>query len=86
MNRISVSLAVAGMLLCGSVAFAQSTPPSTAPNSSAPQAAPPESTGQSFRDDRLQSDRDSKVVVPAQPKNSPDPNPLPGEQPRPIPR
>jgi hypothetical protein len=40
-----------------------------------------------YRDDRLQSDRNSGMVpTPVQPRNSPDPNPLPGEEPRPIPR
>jgi hypothetical protein len=50
--------------------------------------------GQSFRDDRLQSDRGSAMAPTPRapettgqsPKNGPDPNPLPGEQPRPIPR
>jgi hypothetical protein len=82
-------LAVSAMLLSGSVAFAQQAPPpSQAPNSTIPRADLPDAergtTGQSFRDDRLQSDRDSPVIP--NPKNAPDPNPLPGEQPRPIPR
>jgi hypothetical protein len=56
-------------------------------------------SGQNYRDDRLQSDRNSAMVptparppaLPettgkAEPRNSPDPNPLPGEEPRPVPR
>jgi hypothetical protein len=77
------------LLISGGIASAQiATPPA--------QEGP--ASGQNFRGDRLQSDRDSAMVPTPAPRpsapettgqtrrNSPDPNPLPGEEPRPIPR
>ena len=94
MRKQCLVLGVAMLLVSGGIASAQSVPPVTTPPSvTTPNASQPETTGQSFRDDRLQSDRDSiRMPTPAQPpamvqpRNIPDPNPLPGEEPRPIPR
>ena len=89
--RNPLLLGAAVLLISGGIASAQiATPPA--------QEGP--ASGQNFRGDRLQSDRDSALVptptpVPRPsapettgqtPRNSPDPNPRPGEQPRPIPR
>ena len=82
--------AVVLLITCGIASAQISAPPAGKET--------PENNGPSFRGDRLQSDRDSALVpAPAprptvpdttgqNPRNSPDPNPLPGEEPRPIPR
>jgi len=68
MHKQSLVLGVAVLLISGGLASAQvavppgqdnpvATPPSATPNKSHL-----ETSGQNFRDDRLQSDRDSKMV------------------------
>jgi hypothetical protein len=87
--RNPLLLGAAVLLISGGIAAAQiATPPA--------QEGP--ASGQNFRGDRLQSDRDSAMVptptprpsapetTGQTPRNKPDPNPLPGEEPRPIPR
>jgi hypothetical protein len=93
MRNRSLVLGVAVLLVSAGIASAQAVPPgqdnpvATPPSVATPNNQLPETTGQSYRDDRLQSDRNSGMVpTPVQPRNSPDPNPLPGEEPRPIPR
>jgi hypothetical protein len=93
MRNRSLVLGVAVLLVSAGIASAQAVPPgqdnpvATPPSVATPKKQLPETTGQSYRDDRLQSDRDSGMVPTlVQPRNSPDPNPLPGEEPRPIPR
>jgi hypothetical protein len=93
MRNRSLVLGVAVLLVSAGIASAQAVPPeqdnpvATPPSVATPNKQLPETTGQSYRDDRLQSDRNSGMVpTPVQPRNSPDPNPLPGEEPRPIPR
>ena len=94
--RNQLVLGVSVLLVSAGIASAQArplgkdnkdNPVATPPSVATPNKQLPETTGQSYRDDRLQSDRDSGMVpTPVQPRNSPDPNPLPGEEPRPIPR
>jgi hypothetical protein len=93
MRNRSLVLGVAVLLVSAGIASAQAVPPeqdnpvATPPSVATPNKQLPETTGRSYRDDRLQSDRNSGMVpTPVQPRNSPDPNPLPGEEPRPIPR
>ena len=88
--RNSLLLGAVVLLISGGVASAQIAAP--------PVGKETQENGPSFRGDRLQSDRDSAMVptptpqtaIPnttgQTPRNSPDPNPLPGEEPRPIPR
>jgi hypothetical protein len=98
MRNRSLVLGVAVLLVSGGIASAQAVPPgqdnpvATPPSVATPKKPHPETTGQNFRDDRLQSDqKHGRTPAPSepgkvQPRNSPDPNPLPGEEPRPIPR
>jgi hypothetical protein len=90
-NRLVLGVAV--LVVSAGIASGQAVPPgqdnpaATPPSVATPNKQLPETTGQSCRDDRLQSDRVSRMVpTPVQPRNSPDPNPLPGEEPRRIPR
>jgi hypothetical protein len=90
-NRLVLSVAVllvsAGIASAQALPLGKDNPVATPPSVATPNKQLPETTGESYRDDRLQSDRDSGMVpTPVQPRNSPDPNPLPGEEPRPIPR
>jgi hypothetical protein len=69
MRERSLVLGAAVLLISGGIVSAQiAVPPgqddpvATPPSVAAPNKLPPETSGQNFRDDRLQSDRDSKMV------------------------
>jgi hypothetical protein len=69
MRKRSFVLGVAVLLVGGGIASAQiAVPPgqdhpvATPPSVDTPNKSHPETSGQNFRDDRLQSDRDSKMV------------------------
>ena len=69
MRKQSLVLGVAVLLISGGIASAQiavppgqDNPVATPPSVATPNKPHPETNGQNFRDDRLQSDRDSKMV------------------------
>ena len=69
MRKQSLVLGVAVLLISGGIASAQiavppgqDNPVATPPSVATPSKSHPETSGQNFRDDRLQSDRDSKMV------------------------
>jgi hypothetical protein len=69
MRRRSLVLGVAVLLISGGIASAQiavppgqDNPVATPPSVATPNKSHPETSGQNLRDDRLQSDRDSKMV------------------------
>ena len=69
MRKQSLVLGVAVLLISGGIASAQiavppgqDNPVATPPSVATPNKPHPETNGQNFRDDRPQSDRDSKMV------------------------
>ena len=69
MCKRTLILGAAVLLICGGIASAQiavppgqDSPVATPPSAATPNKSQTETNGQNLRDDRLQSDRDSKMV------------------------
>jgi hypothetical protein len=77
MRNRSLILGSAVLLISGGIASAQTAVPppvATPPSAATPNKSQIETNGQNFRDDRLQSDRDSKMVPTPVPRPASVPN------------